>query len=202
LLKAKLEYLLALAGGFTAEAQSNRNGNGVPGGSDYAQFSRFITDRNIFDPNRIPRSGGATRVVRTRTRTRTAGAPYVTLVGTMSYEKGLFAFFDSNNQDMKKIIGAGDEIGIYTVKDIAKSEVTLTGKDKKEFTMKVGEQMRQEGGVWQVTEAVAVGVCDVAFMPRDAAREKEKKTQSKQRLRRFRRGKKPLRRKGREVYAT
>jgi len=81
----------------------------------------------------------------------------VTLVGTMSYDKGLFAFFDSNNQDMKKIIGAGDEIGIYTVKDITKNLVTLAGKDKKEFTMKVGEQMRQESGVWQVSEAVDSG---------------------------------------------
>jgi len=150
-----LAALLALAGGFSAEAQTNRNN--VPGNTDYAQFNRFITDRNIFDPNRVPRSGGGTRIVRTRTRTRTAGAPYVTLVGTMSYEKGLFAFFDSNNEDMKKIVGAGDGIGIYTVKNIAANMVTLAGKDKKEFTMKVGEQMRQESGVWQVSEAVDTG---------------------------------------------
>ena len=151
-----LAVLLALAGGLTVQSQSNRNSNGVPGSSDYGQFSRFISDRNIFDPNRIQRSGG-TRIVRTRPTRRTAGAPYVTLVGTMSYEKGLFAFFDSNNEDMKKIVGAGDEIGIYTVKDIAKNMVTLAGKDKKEFSMKVGEQMRQEGGVWQVTEAIDSG---------------------------------------------
>ena len=151
-----LAALLALAGGLRAEAQSNRNG--VPGNTDYDQFSRFITDRNIFNPERVPRyNPGGTRVVRTTKRTRTAGAPYVTLVGTMSYEKGLFAFFDSNNQDMKKIVGANDEIGIYTVKAIDGNVVTLAGKDKKEFTMKVGEQMRQEAGVWQVTEAVDSG---------------------------------------------
>jgi len=150
-----LATALALAGGLAAQSQSNRNG--VPGSTEYTQFSRFITDRNIFDPNRYPRNGGRTQVVRTRTRTRTAGAPYVTLVGTMSYEKGLFAFFDSNNQDMKTIIGAGDEIGIYTVKEISKNMVTLVSKDKKEFTMKVGEQMRQEGGVWQVMEAGDTG---------------------------------------------
>ncbi|MDR3460392.1 MAG: hypothetical protein P4N60_23430 [Verrucomicrobiae bacterium] len=149
-----LAALLALAGAFAAEAQTNRPG--VPGAADYTQFSRFITDRNIFDPNRVPRSGG-TRIVRTTKRVHTAGAPYVTLVGTMSYEKGLFAFFDSNNEDMKKILGAGDAIGIYTVKEISASTVTLAGKDKKEFVMKVGEQMRQENGVWQVTEAVDSG---------------------------------------------
>jgi len=152
--KTILAALLVLAGGGAAYAQTNHNG--TPGDTDYAQFSRFISERNIFDPNRVPRSGG-TRVVRTRTRTRTAGAPYVTLVGTMSYEKGLFAFFDSNNQDMKKIIGAGDEIGIYKVKDIVANKVTLESKDNKEFAMKVGEQMRQESGVWQVSEAVDSG---------------------------------------------
>ncbi|HEV2691775.1 MAG TPA: hypothetical protein VG347_02655 [Verrucomicrobiae bacterium] len=152
--KIILAVALALAGGFVAESQSNRNT--VPGPQDYDQFTRFITDRNIFDPNRVPRYNPTTRVVRTRTR-HTAGAPYVTLVGTMSYEKGLFAFFDSNNSDMKKIIGPGDTIGIYTVKEISANKVTLAGKDKKEFVMKVGEQMRQESGVWQVSEATDSG---------------------------------------------
>ena len=41
---------LALSGGHAAFAQSN----GVPGPQDYAAFSHFITDRNIFDPNRVP----------------------------------------------------------------------------------------------------------------------------------------------------
>jgi hypothetical protein len=152
--KIILATLLALAGGFAAQSQSNRNS--TPGSTDYNQFSRFITDRNIFDPTRYPR-GGSTQIKRPQNHRPTAGAPYVTLVGTMSYEKGMFAFFDSNNQDMKKIIGAGEEIGIYTVKDISKNMVTLAGKDKKEFTMKVGEQMRQESGVWMVTEAVDSG---------------------------------------------
>jgi hypothetical protein len=152
--KIVLAVMLALAGGFAAESQSNRNS--VPGPTDYDQFTRFITDRNIFDPNRYPH-GGKTTVIRIPKHHPTAGAPYVTLVGTMSYDKGLFAFFDSNNQDMKKIIGAGDEIGIYTVKDISKNVVTLASKDKKEFTMKVGQQMQQESGVWTVSEAVDSG---------------------------------------------
>jgi len=69
--KIILAALLALVGGITAQAQTGRNG--VPGNGDYAQFNRFITDRNIFDPNRYPRNGTPrTQVVRTRTRTRTA----------------------------------------------------------------------------------------------------------------------------------
>jgi hypothetical protein len=40
----------ALADGSLAVAQSNP----VPGGTDYARFSQFISERNIFDPNRFP----------------------------------------------------------------------------------------------------------------------------------------------------
>src|ERR1700677_2568628 len=93
-----LALALALAGGFTAAAQSN----GVPGDADYSRFSQFISDRNIFDPNRYPRTRTRTYEPR-RPQRHIVGAPYVSLVGTMSYEKGLFAFFDSNNSDDKKI---------------------------------------------------------------------------------------------------
>ena len=48
---------LGLAGGSAAFAQSNS----VPGPADYNSFSRFITDRNIFDPNRQPHYSGGTR---------------------------------------------------------------------------------------------------------------------------------------------
>jgi len=137
---------LMLGGTFGAQAQSN----GVPGDSDYAKFSSFVTERNIFDPNRYPRNSKNTarRTTTTRTRTRTVGAPFVALVGTMSYEKGLFAFFNSNNSDLKKILAVNDEIAGYTVKGITANAVTLVGPDKKEVLMKVGEQMHQEGNNW------------------------------------------------------
>lgn len=137
---------LTLGGAFGAHAQSN----GVPGDLDYAKFSSFVTERNIFDPNRYPRNSRTTtrRTTTTRTRTRTVGAPFVALVGTMSYEKGLFAFFNSNNSDLKKILAVDDEIAGYTVKGITANAVTLIGPDKKEVLMKVGEQMHQEGNNW------------------------------------------------------
>jgi len=145
--KSVLTAALALAGGLYTGAQSNN----VSGDTKYAQFSQFITERNIFDPNRYPRNRTGNTRVRPRARTRTVGAPYIALVGTMSYEKGLFAFFDSNNPDMKKIITTDDEIATYKVKEITTSTVTLEGTDKKEFVMKVGEQMRQESGTWQLS---------------------------------------------------
>jgi hypothetical protein len=150
-IKITLAAALALAGGFTGGAQSN----GTPGDTDYSRFSQFIAERNIFDPNRYPRNQTTTTRVRHQ-HTHVAGAPYVSLVGTMSYQKGLFAFFDSNNPDDKKIVSPGDEIAGYTVKAIADNTVTLLGADKKEVSMKVGVQMRQDGGTWKINDQVEV----------------------------------------------
>src|ERR1039457_6825213 len=44
--------LVLLASAAFAFAQSN----GVPGPADYTKFSSFVTDRNIFDPARVPHS--------------------------------------------------------------------------------------------------------------------------------------------------
>jgi hypothetical protein len=145
-LKIILAAAFALVNGFFAGAQSN----GVPEDTDYAKFSQFITDRNIFDPNRYPRTRTTGNRPRTR-RARTAGAPEFTLVGTLSYQKGMFVFFDGNNSDLKKILAAGGSIAGYTVDEVTATSVKLRSGDKKEIEMKLGDQMRQEGGNWQLT---------------------------------------------------
>jgi hypothetical protein len=148
LMRYKLWLVLALALGneFFAVAQSNN----VSGATDYASFSRFITERNIFDPNRYPRNSRDTRT-RTIRPTRTQrSAPAFTLVGTMSYEKGMFAFFDGNNPDLRKVLAASGDIAGYIVTKVTLAGVTLQTADKKETVqMKIGEMMRQEGGHWQ-----------------------------------------------------
>jgi hypothetical protein len=142
--KIILAAALALAGAFYAGAQTN----GVPGGTDYAKFSQFITDRNIFDPNRYPRT--QVSGYHPRPQVRTAGAPEFTFVGTMSYEKGAFVFFDGNSPDFRKVLAAGGGIAGYTVAEVAPASVKLMGADKKEIVMKPGDQMRQESGAWQL----------------------------------------------------
>jgi hypothetical protein len=150
LLNLLLLLALVLNGG-NVFAQTNQN---VPKAGDYAAFSRFVTDRNIFDPNRVPRytSGGRTRQVQ-RPRARAASTPTVTLVGTMAYEKGDFAFFSSNEADQKKVLPVSEKIAGYTVKAISRTGVMLAGTDKKEFEMKVGEVLRQENGGWHLDGA-------------------------------------------------
>ncbi len=47
-----LKICLALAAVLAAGAGACAQSNGVPGPADYSKFSQFVTDRNIFDPNR------------------------------------------------------------------------------------------------------------------------------------------------------
>lgn len=142
--KKFLVTVFALASGFFAAAQSN----GVPSGTDYAQFSRFIAERNIFDPNRHPH---------TRTnyhphpRPHTAGTPTITLVGTMTYQKGVFAFFNGNSSDLKQILTTGGKVAGYTVEHITLKGVKLLGAGQKEIEMKLGDQMQQVGDQWELT---------------------------------------------------
>ena len=140
---------LALANGFFADAQNNN----VPGPTAYSQFSGFISQRNIFDPSRYPRTqnSGYVRQRPPTVRIR-AGTPAFTLVGTMSYEKGMFAFFDGNNSELRKVLYQSDSNGIagYTVTEITPNSVKLQAPDKKETVqLKIGEMIRQEGGSWQ-----------------------------------------------------
>ncbi len=147
----KLLWLTLIFGGGNIFAQTNQN---VPNSNDYAGFSRFVAERNIFDPNRVPRytTSGRTRPV-TRTRTRQASTPTITLVGTMAYEKGDFAFFSSNDAEQKKVLPVSEKIAGYTVKTVSRTGVTLAGADKKEIEMKIGEVLRQENGGWHLEGA-------------------------------------------------
>ncbi len=132
----------ALANGFFAAAQS---GN-VPGPADYEKFGSFITQRNIFDPNRYSHTSARPTNYRPRV---SRSAPAFTLVGTMSYEKGMFAFFDGNSSDLRKVLPESGGIAGYTVTEITLAGVKLQSADKKETVqMKIGEMMRREGDHW------------------------------------------------------
>lgn len=141
--------LTVMLAGAAAFAQSSTNG--VPGLTDYASFSRFIAERNIFDVNRQPHHGGSHRPA-PRPRTYSASAPAFSLVGTMSYEKGTFAFFNGNNDDLKKALLVSGKIADYTVTKIDYGRVTLAATNQSQTVeMKVGDVMREENGGWQMT---------------------------------------------------
>jgi hypothetical protein len=138
---------LVLTAALTVEAGAFAQSNGVPGPTDYSKFSQFVTDRNIFDPNRQPHYSSNSRP-RAKTRVRNA-APGIMLVGTMSYEKGMFAFFNGNSADLKKALQVAEKIADYTVTDISPNRVKLESSDKKQqLELKVGDGLRQENGKW------------------------------------------------------
>jgi hypothetical protein len=146
LMKCEIFLVLAaaLAGGAGAFAQSN----GDPGPTNYAKFSSFVTDRNIFDPSRQPHFYSSNTRQTRRTRTRNS-APGIMLVGTMSYGKGLFAFFNGNSADLKKALQVTEKIADYTVTEISPSRVMLESADKKsQLELKIGDGLRQENGKW------------------------------------------------------
>lgn len=134
--------------GVAIQAQSNK---GVPGPTDYADFSRFITDRNIFDPNRVPHSPGRPSTY-TPPPVIPVSAPAFSLVGTMAYEKGYFAFFNGNQDGLKKVLHVPGEIAGYTVAQIQYGRVTLEATNPaQKIELTVGDVMRQENGAWRMT---------------------------------------------------
>ncbi len=107
---------------------------------DYAAF-KVIVDRNIFDPDRNPRRGSGPR-------TPPKSFDSLTLVGTMTYEKGTFAFFDGTSSDYKKALKLTDSIAGYKVTSIAPKGVKLAAGTN-ELDLSVGAQLRrEEDGPW------------------------------------------------------
>jgi hypothetical protein len=170
----KLGLLLLCAlvlSGENVLAQTNKN---IPGPADYAAFNRFIAERNIFDPNRVPHYPTAVRRTAARRTTRSATAPTIALVGTMTYEKGTFAFFSSNDAEQKKILPVDEKIAGYKIVEIFPTGVTLEAADKRQVDMRVGELLRQENGGWQLAGAGDVPAGAAASSPAAAESATEK----------------------------
>ncbi len=112
-----------------------------PARLDYAAF-KIIADQNIFDPNRMPhRPGGGPR-------TKPKVTESFALVGTLSYEKGNFAFFDGTSSEYQKALKPAETIAGYTVATVAPSAVKLAAGTNT-IELRIGMQLRREdGGDW------------------------------------------------------
>jgi len=114
---------------------------------DFDSF-RLITERNIFNPNRSGRRDYSRREPDRRSRVESFA-----LVGTMSYEKGRFAFFDGTSSDYRKVIGTSDRIAGYTIGVVTPEHVTLQSTNSTEIKLPLGMQMRRiEDGAWEMSE--------------------------------------------------
>jgi hypothetical protein len=110
---------------------------------DYAAF-KVIVDRNIFDPNRYARRPGD------RARQAPKSVDSLTLVGTMTYERGSFAFFDGTSSDYRKALKLNDVVAGHKVTIITPNSVKLAAGTN-ELELKVGMQLRrEEDGPWSL----------------------------------------------------
>jgi hypothetical protein len=132
-------------GGDASQTNAPAGTNGSVARLDYSAF-KVIVDRNIFDPNRYPHRPGEPRV---RPTPKTVDS--LTLVGTMTYEKGTFAFFDGTSSDYKKALKLNDVVAGYKVTNIAPNSVKLAAGTN-DLELKVGMQLRrEEDGPWLLT---------------------------------------------------
>lgn len=114
------------------------------GGTDFASF-KIITERNIFSPRSSGREMRASRETRRPKQVDTFG-----LVGTMSYQKGEFAFFDGSSSEFRKTVQRGGSIASFKLVEISSQSAKLEANGKP-IELRVGSQLRrEEGGEWQV----------------------------------------------------
>jgi hypothetical protein len=130
--------LFILAAAFFANAQTTNDSSAV---TDFSSF-QVIVDRNIFNPDRYGRT--------TEHHHEYQGLPTFSLAGTMSYRKGMFAFFNGTSDEYRKALQQGGTIAGYNVANITFDGVQLQGAGRT-IDMKVGAAMRQEGGSWELS---------------------------------------------------
>ena len=127
-----LALLLVGATGQGTAAKSTDN----PGAISYSAF-KLIAERNIFDQNRSVR---APRPVAAKTpRAESFG-----LTGTLSSEKGPYAFFDGTSSAYRKVLKPEGTIAGYMVTAVGPDAVTLEEGDRK-LELRVGTQLTREG---------------------------------------------------------
>ena len=127
--------LLSVLGSAEESASISANTNAT--GTSLESF-RIISERNIFNQNRSSRSAR-------REETAERRAPVVqsiSLVGTMSYAKGDFAFFEGTRPEYKKPVKIGDWIAGYEVKEIKPDGVKIANETN-HFEIRVGQQLRR-----------------------------------------------------------
>jgi hypothetical protein len=144
--------VLALAGGLVANAQPAKTS--APS-TDFSAF-RIIADGNIFNPNRFSRTPSNNQRPRT---IRNVRRPGFSLAGLMSYNEGetpgIYAFFDGTSSDYRKVLTQDGVIAVFKIAAIGDDSVTLL-LDTNQTVMKVGMQMRDEGGGhWVLTSESA-----------------------------------------------
>jgi len=100
------------------------------------------------DPSRQQHSYNSTPRIRNR---RPQAAPAIEFVGTMSYEKGTFAFLSGNNSEYNGVLQTGDRYLTFKVASLCATNVVLEGTNNVRISLAPGDGLRQENGNWVST---------------------------------------------------
>jgi hypothetical protein len=122
---------------------------------DYPSF-RLISERNIFNANRS-RGHGNEEPRKVEPEKRYVRTESFALVGTMSYEKGRFAFFEGSSSQFNQVLKTSDTIGGFKITDVTPNSVKLaaTSTNNQPVELPVGMQLkRQDEGEWKLSERV------------------------------------------------
>lgn len=111
---------------------------------------RVISERNIFNPNRRPFRGG--RPPRPEREDPGARMESFALIGTLSYEKGDFAFFEGSSSQYRKVLQPDETIAGYRIAEIAPNFVKLAGTNGQAIELAIGREMRKGGEDWRLAE--------------------------------------------------
>ena len=106
--------------------------------ADFSGF-RIISQRNIFNLTRVPPRTSRGAAVQ-------APSTFVdafSLVGTLTYEKGEFAFFDGTRPEYQKALQPTNSIGGYKLVAVLPTSVRLETRGT-QFEMKLGMQLRRD----------------------------------------------------------
>jgi hypothetical protein len=109
---------------------------------------QIVSQRNIFDPNRRPRSSS-----NSGPRVRPTQVDTFSLRGTMSYGNQSVAFFDGSSSQYSKAVTSKDTIAGYKIAEIAFDHVKLAAASNQTINLPIGSQMkRQDNGPWALVE--------------------------------------------------
>jgi hypothetical protein len=137
---------MAFGFGLTHAAETNQ-----PTVLDSKALARRVAERNIFDPDRQPRTRGESRPTPKPVVAVAADAPELGLVGVMTFPKGTFAFFDGNAAEYRKTLQLQALIAGHTVTAITPQSVTLSESNRPPVLLKVGQRLRKDAeGVWKL----------------------------------------------------
>lgn len=143
--KIVLAALLA-AQTFAADAQTT---NAVAP----ADYPKFIAQRNIFDPNRVPNVPWTPRPRQAYTPPVVRQVDSFTLVGIIGYGEGrmagVYAFFDGTSPDYRKTAQMNDTIANFKITDIEADSITLMSDTNETTVLRIGDQLHNDGvGHW------------------------------------------------------